>query len=226
MAFNSTPRRRFGVALGVVLTGVTAGLIGFAGTASAHTNDLVAKCEGEKSTLSVKLWSYNGSKPNTIKVVDGDKEIFAGEFRENFEKKFTVAGDVAHTFTISAKAWDGPDNKKWSFTTERSVEACVTPPEETTTTESTTTTTESTTTTTESTTETTETTETTDSTTTTTESQPVVETTSSTTTTPPVVDEDDLAFTGASIGLPLGIAAVLLAGGVVLLFVVRRRSKA
>ena len=134
MAFNSTPRRRFGVALGVILTGVTAGLIGFAGVASAHTYDLTAKCEGEKTVLSVKLWSYNGSKPNTIKVVDGDKEIFKGEFRDKFEKKFTVAGDVAHTFTVSAKAWDGPDNKKWSCTEKRSAEACVTPTETTTTT--------------------------------------------------------------------------------------------
>jgi LPXTG-motif cell wall-anchored protein len=47
-----------------------------------------------------------------------------------------------------------------------------------------------------------------------------------TTTTTPAVKEEALASTGASIGLPLGIAGVLLVGGAVLLFVVRRRSKA
>jgi LPXTG-motif cell wall-anchored protein len=47
-----------------------------------------------------------------------------------------------------------------------------------------------------------------------------------TTTTPPNVEEAALAQTGASIGLPLGIAGVLIVGGVVLLFVMRRRNKA
>lgn len=228
MAFNSTPHRRFGVALGVILTGVTAGLIGFAGVASAHIPDVKAECKGETTTLNVKLTHYvaNSKKKNTIKITDGDEVLHEGDFRDKFEQKFEEPGDVDHHFTVTVKAWDDPDgSRKWSFESKLDVKACVTPTETTTTTtESTTTTTESTTTTTES---TTETTETTDSTTTTTESQPVVETTPTTTTTPPVVkDEDELAFTGASVGVPLGIGGVLLVGGVVLLFVIRRRGKA
>lgn len=229
MALNSTPRRRFGVALGVVLSTVATGLIGFAGTAGAHTPKISAGCDEETktTTLTVKLTDYNNKKNkiNTVKVTDGETVLLEEtEFGKGFEEEFEVPGDVDHQFTVVVKAWDDPEGKnKWSFTDRRVVEKCVEqPPTETTTT---TTTTESST---PSSSETT--------TTTTTESSEVPSSSSeapapSTTTVVPTttsveVEEAALAETGASIGLPLGIAGVLIVGGAVALFVVRRRSKA
>jgi len=220
MALNSNPRRRFGVALGAVLTGVAASLIGFAGTASAHTPDLKASCEGDTTTLSVKLTAYNAEKPNTVKITDGDKVLVdTTEFKTKFEDTFETSGAVDHVFTVTVKAWDDPNgDKKFSFTKELKVTKCVT---ETTTT----------TTTTETTSETTPPSETSSTpsetpTSSSTEAPPVSTTVVPTTTTTTEVEEAALAETGASIALPLGIAGVLLVGGAVLLFVVRRRSKA
>jgi LPXTG-motif cell wall-anchored protein len=238
LALNSTPRRRTGVALGVVLTGVAAGLIGFAGTASAHTPKISAECKEATSitTLNVKLSAYNGSKANTIKITDGSTVLHEGDFRENFQKKFEAPGDVKHSFTVTVKAWDDPRAEKgWSFESKRNVEACVTPPPSSSSSSSSSTPPSSTS---ESTPPSSETTSSTPSSSTT--PPPVVTTTVSTsstppaptttvlptTTTPPNVEEAALAQTGASIGLPLGIAGVLIVGGVVLLFVMRRRNKA
>lgn len=216
MALNSTPRRRFGVALGVVLTGVTAGLIGFAGVASAHTPHLSAECKGETTTLTVKLDAYNAKKTNTVTVTDGGTTLDDTAFKSSYDKKFDVPGDVDHSFTVKVVAGDDRDGAKgWSFTKTLDVKACVTPPEETTTT----------TTTTEAPPETTTTTEappSEETTTTTTEVAPVVNT--STTSPAPEVQNEGLAETGASIALPLGIAGVLLVGGVVALVVVRKRG--
>jgi LPXTG-motif cell wall-anchored protein len=224
LALNSTPRRRFGVALGVVLTGVTAGLIGFTGIASAHTPRLSAECKGDTTTLSVRLDAYNGKQVNTVKITDGDKVLDEAEFRVSYPdgksaKTFSVPGNVDHKFTVSVKAWDDKSGKEgWTFDKTLEVKACVTPPS-----------TETTTTTTDvppSTETTTTTTQTTETTTTTTSAEAPPTTPAPTTTTPAEVKEEALAETGASIGLPLGIAGVLLVGGGVLLFVVRRRSKA
>ncbi|MFL6119146.1 LPXTG cell wall anchor domain-containing protein [Actinophytocola sp.] len=217
MALNSTPRRRFGVALGVVLTGVTAGLIGFAGVASAHTPQVSAECKGETTTLKVNLTQYSTSKKksNHVQVLDGTQKLADTDFQKDYKNSFNVSGSVAHDFTVHVKAWDDVDGQHgWSKDFPVHVDACVTvPPPDTETTTTTTTTTETTTTPAPSTTE---------STTTTTQVAPVVAT--STTTPPPAAQGGPLAETGASIALPLGIAGVLLAGGVVMLFVVRRRS--
>jgi LPXTG-motif cell wall-anchored protein len=220
MALNSTPRRRFGVTLGAVLTGVTAGLIGFAGTASAHTPDVKASCEGDTTTLWVQLKSYNGKdgKSNTVKVTDGGQSLVDTTFKSAYEDSFETSGAVDHVFTVTVKAWDDPQGDKgYSFTKELKVEKCVV---ETTTSTSTET----------STSETTPPSETSTSETPTsssTEAPPVSTTTvAPTTTTTAAVEEAALAETGASIGLPLGIAGVLLVGGGILLFVVRRRGKA
>lgn len=205
MALNSTPRRRFGVALGVVLTGVTAGLIGFAGIASAHTPNIKAECKGETTVLKVRLDSYNARETNTVDVTDGDATLDSAEFGTNYDKKFEVAGDVDHSFTVTVVAGDDKSGDRgWSFTKTLDVKACVTPPETTTTTEAPP-----------------ETTTEAPPTTTTTEAAPVVETS---TTAPPAAQGGPLAETGASIALPLGIAGVLIVGGVVALFVVRRRG--
>lgn len=213
MSLTSTPRRRFGVALGVVLTGVTAGLIGFAGVASAHTPHLSAECKGETTTLKVKLDSYNAKKTNTIKITDGGTTLDSGEFKSSYDKKFDVPGNVDHSFTVKVVAGDDLSGKEgWSFEKTLDVKACVAPPTSTTTT--TTTTPPETT---------TSTTPPEETTTTTTEVAPVVNT-STTSPAAPEVQNEGLAETGASIAWPLGIAGVLLVGGVIALFVVRRRG--
>jgi cobalamin biosynthesis Mg chelatase CobN len=216
LAINSTPRRRFGVALGVVLTGVTAGLIGFAGIASAHTKDVSAACKGETTTLNVDLKSYatSNNKSNHVKITDGSEVLVDKPFQAGFKQSFSTSGAVEHTFTVSVTAFD---DDKYSFDKTLHVKACVTPPPSSSTT-TTSKTSQSTTTTT--------TTVAPPSSTTSTEVQPVVETTPVTTTTTPAVQGEALAETGASIAVPLIIGAVLLVGGVVLMVIVRRRSKA
>jgi LPXTG-motif cell wall-anchored protein len=221
LALNSTPRRRFGVALGVVLAGVTAGLIGFAGVASAHTSDLSASCRGDKTTLTVNLTRYlDGTKKGTenhVKITDNGKVLadtgFQAEYRD---KVFVVSGAEKHTFLVDVTAWD---SAQYNVHAKRVVEACVTtpPPTKTTTSSQTTQTTTTTTT-------TTGTTVASTPPSSSTEVVPVVAT--STTTPPPAAQGGPLAETGASIALPLGIAGVLIIGGVGALFVVRRRSKA
>lgn len=217
MALNLTPRRRFGVALGVVLATVSTGLIGLTGTAGAHTNRSSAECVDDTTTLTVDLTAYNKKKANTVKLTDNGTVLHEGEFRENFQEKFEVPGDVQHTFTIEVVAWDDPvdedNNKNWSFTDEHVVAACVEVTEPPTETSETTPPSETTTTTTEA-----------PPTSTSSEAPPVPTTPPTTTTTE--VQEEALAETGASIALPLGIAGVLIVGGVGALFVVRRRSKA
>jgi LPXTG-motif cell wall-anchored protein len=211
LALNSTPRRRFGVALGVVLTGVAAGLIGFSGIASAHTPKLNAECKGDTTTLTVKLEAYNGQKKNTVKVTDNGTTLDDMKFKTSYDKKWDVPGNVDHSFTVKVVAGDDMNGDKgFSFEKTLDVKACVAP------TTTTTTTTEAPPTTTTTTTEA-------PPTTTTTEVAPVVNTTPATPTTPEVQNEG-LAETGASIAWPLGIAGVLIIGGVVALFVVRRRG--
>lgn len=208
MALNSSPRRRYGVGLGVVLATVSAGMIGFVGTAAAHTNKSKAECVDDTTTLTVDLTAYNTKVKNTVKITDGETVLHEGEFpKGTYQEQFEVPGDVEHVFTIVVKAGDDPEGKKgWSFTDEHKVEACVetpppssetsTPPVETTT----------------------ETPAPTSS-----EAPPAPTTPPTTTTTE---QEEVLAETGASVALPLGIAGVLIVGGAGALFVVRRRSKA
>lgn len=204
MAHNSSPRRRFGVGLGVVLTTVTAGMVGFVGTAAAHTNSSKAECVDDTTTLTVNLTAYSGKHENTVKITDGETVLDENKnFGKEYSKVFEVPGDVEHVFTIDVKAGD---SDRYSFTKEYKVEACVetpppssetsTPPVETTT----------------------ETPAPTSS-----EAPPAPTTPPTTTTTE---QEEVLAETGASVALPLGIAGVLIVGGAGALFVVRRRSKA
>jgi LPXTG-motif cell wall-anchored protein len=229
LVLNPTPRRRFGVALGVILTGVTAGLIGFAGPAVAHTPKISAECKGEVTTLRVKLTDYqvSKSKVNHVKVEDNGKVLKDVDFKDKYEESFKTSAAEKHTFKVTVKAWDDPKGDRgWSFEATRNVEACVTTTT-TTTTETTTTTTDSTPPSTETTTTTTDSTPpSTETTTTTTESTTSPTTVPTTTTTPAAFDDEELPNTGASIALPLGIAGVLLAGGAAALFIVRRRGKA
>jgi len=219
LALNSTPRRSFGVALGVVLTGVTAGLIGFAGVASAHTPKVSAECKGDTSVVSVNLTQYSvkQGKTNHVQVLDGTTVLDEKDFTDKYKSTFKVSGTVDHTFIVHIKAWDDPTGKHgWSTDATLDVKACVTTPPPTKTTSSQTTTTTTTT---------TSVTEVSTPASSSTEVAPVVAT--STTAPPqPAAQGGPLANTGASIALPLGIAGVLIVGGVGALFVVRRRSKA
>jgi LPXTG-motif cell wall-anchored protein len=181
-------------------------MIGFAGSAAAHTNKSKAECVDDTTTLTVDLTAYNKKETNTVKITDGETVLHEGEFDENYQEQFEVPGDVEHVFTIDVKAGDDPTGKKgWTFTEEHKVEACVeptTPPSETTPPVETTT----------------ETPVPTSS-----EAPPAPTTPPTTTTTE---QEEVLAETGASIALPLGIAGALIVGGVGAMFFVRRRSKA
>ncbi|HEX2132138.1 MAG TPA: hypothetical protein VHH15_11310 [Actinophytocola sp.] len=213
MAHTSTARRRFGAALGAFgVSAVTAAaLVGMAGTASAHTPKFSAECSTDAgvTTLQVELRAYNDKKTNTVTVTDGDKVLVETEFGENFEQEWNeLDATVDHTFTLDVQAWDDPEGTKgWSFSSKIEVGACVqptTPPEEP---------------------------QPSEPAPTTEPSAPVEEPTSSEAA-PPVAETSTdvepvaLAETGASVALPIGIGAVLLAGGVVLMVVVRRRSRA
>jgi LPXTG-motif cell wall-anchored protein len=218
MALNSTPRRRFGVALGVVLTGAAAGLIGFTGVAGAHTPVWSAECEGDTTTVKVDLTQYRSEHNNHVKVTDGETVLVDKSFKSSYQETFETSGAVDHVFKLQVTAWD---DEKFNKNDTIRVEKCVV--ETTTETETTTTTTESS----QPTSEPSETPTSEPSETPTTSSEaPVTTTTVAPTTTPAQVDDDQLAETGASIGLPLGIAGVLLVGGGVALFIVRRRGKA
>ena len=211
MAHNSTSRRRFGAAVGAFGVSVVAAaaLVGMAGTASAHTPKLTSDCsEDEGSWVKVELTQYNDRDANTVTVAIDGEVVVDEEFGKSFEQTFDGLDPTAsHTATVEVQAWDDPNaDKGFSFTKELTIEACVqptTPPEE-------------------------------PSTPIETPSEPVP---SSSEPAPPVesteapttsveVEEAALAETGASIAIPLGIGAVLLAGGVVLMVVVRRRGRA
>lgn len=214
MALNSTPRRRFGVGFGVVLTGVAAGLIGFAGVASAHTRGIEASCEGDTTTLTVDLKAYaDGSrsgKENHVTITDNGNVLVDTGFQTKYSESFKTSGAEKHTFLVDITAFDGA---QYGGQEKREVEACLkeTPPPPETTSEEVPPTTETTT-------------EAPPETTSSPEAAPVVAT--STTPPAPAAEGGPLAETGASIAIPLGIAGVLIVGGAGALFVVRRRSKA
>jgi hypothetical protein len=212
MAHNSTSRRRFGAvgALAVTATAAAA-LVGMAGTASAHTPNLDGGCDDGVSWLKVELTQYNDKGVNAI-VVTVDGKIVVQE--EDFGKGFEQAWDdldptVEHEVEVAVQAWDDPDSSKgFSFVKGLSIEACVEPEPEPTVPPSP---------------EPTQPSETPSA-------QPAPTPSVSEAPAPPTtsveVEEAALAATGASIAIPLGIGAVLLAGGVVLMIVVRRRGRA
>ncbi|PRY34086.1 LPXTG cell wall anchor domain-containing protein [Umezawaea tangerina] len=114
-----------GRVLGAITVTATAGLtlLALAIPASAHTPTSKAECVADKAVVSVKLASYarNG---NTVVVKDGETELVNTSFGDNYEKSWTRAGDVAHTFTIAVKASDG---NQYNYSKTLKVEACVKP---------------------------------------------------------------------------------------------------
>jgi LPXTG-motif cell wall-anchored protein len=191
-------------------------LVALAIPASAHTGQPTASCDKDtgKTTLKVDLTAYNANKPgddshkpNTIKVTDGAKVLldtthFGTAFPGADKDKGTwvLPGDVDHNFTVEVNAWDhvaGKDN--WSFTWEKKVEACVKKQEQPPSSQP--------------------------SQPSSAPSQPSSSAPTTTTTAAAVVASTALADTGASIGLPLAIGALLLIGGIGMLILVRRRRK-
>jgi len=204
MAHTSTARRRFGAALSILGVGVAAAaaLVGMAGTASAHKPDIKAECTDAGTVLQVNLENYDPNGTNSVKITDGDEVLLdTTEFGRSFSQSFDgLDATVDHAFTADVKAHDDPDGSK-GFTKVLTAEAaaCVTPPPTTTTTEAPPTSSEA---------------------------PPAPPAPTTTTPAAQPAPAPPLASTGASIAIPLGIGAVLLVGGGVLLFVVRRRSRA
>lgn len=205
MAHTSTARRRFGAALTTLGVGVVAAaaLVGMAGTASAHKPEISAQCTENGTVLEVHLKQYNANGENSVTVMDGETVLLEKTtFSKDFDKTFEgLDATVEHTFVVDVKAHDDPNGDKgFSRVMEATAEACVTPPpppsSEVPPTSS--------------------------------EAPPAPPSEAPTTTTPAPqpAPAPPLAETGASIALPLGIGAVLLVGGGVLLFVVRRRGRA
>jgi len=114
-----------GRVLGAITVAATSGLtlLALAIPASAHTPTAKAECVADKSVVSVKLASYarNG---NTIVVKDGEAELVNTSFGESYEKNWSRAGDVAHTYTITVKASDG---NQYNYSKTLKTEACVKP---------------------------------------------------------------------------------------------------
>ncbi|MET1074665.1 MAG: LPXTG cell wall anchor domain-containing protein [Umezawaea sp.] len=111
--------------LGAITVAAASGLtlLALASPASAHTPTSKAECVGDKTVVSVKLASYARSG-NTIVVKDGEAELVNTSFGDNYEKSWTVPGDVAHTVTIAVKASDGDKN---NYAKTLKTEACVKP---------------------------------------------------------------------------------------------------
>lgn len=188
-------------------------LVAFAIPASAHKGTPEAKCmeDAGKTVLKIDLTSYNPNmpgdttgKPNKIKVTDGATVLDEAGFADKYQKTWDdLSATEDHAFKVVVDAWDDQDpsdDKTFSFTWTKDVKACTEkepePEPEP-------------------------------------EPSPPVEETTTTTTPPtttttevPVGANANLAATGASIAIPLGIGGLLLVGGATMLLILRKRRKA
>lgn len=198
MAHPSTARRRFGAALSALGIGVAAAaaLVGMAGTASAHVPNIKAECTDAGTVLQVRTDKYDPHGVNTIKVMDGDEVLLD---TTQFGESFeqTFDGLDATVDHVFTADVRAHDDPDGS----KGFTRVLTAQAESCVTPPPTTT---------------------EAPPTSSEAPPAPPTT----TTPAPQPAPPLAETGASIALPLGIGAVLLVGGGVLMFVVRRRSRA
>ncbi|GAA2688177.1 MULTISPECIES: LPXTG cell wall anchor domain-containing protein [Actinosynnema] len=232
--------RTAGKSIGVAATVVAAGLL-MALPASAHNRSLDVKCAptGE-AVFNLKLTQYSTRYDNTLKVTEGDTVLEDTTFRGDFRKEYKVPGDVTRTFKVELVAGDDNSKSTYSFKAEKSLKELCKQPEKPSTTPET---------------PKSEVPPTEDSVPpsptsssspapSVTESAPVpssqevpfpsvTESTSpapTTTTSAEVVpvteDTEGLANTGASVAVPLGIGAALLAAGGGVLFFMRKRGAA
>jgi LPXTG-motif cell wall-anchored protein len=199
MAHPSTARRRFGAALTALGIGVAAAvtLVGMAGTASAHVPEIKAECTENGTVLRVNLKNYDASGENTVKITDGEEVLLdTTVFESNFDQTFEGL-DATVDHVFTADVKAHDDpDGSQGFTKVLTAEAASCVTPPPTSSEPPPTSSEA----------------------------PPAPTTSAPA--PQPAPEPPLAETGASIALPLGIGALLLVGGGVLLFVVRRRSRA
>lgn len=140
---------RLAVQRAVGAAGATAVAIGaalvLALPASAHTPNWTPECVGGQMKVSVDLESYaKGShgKTNTVTLTDtpaGGTAItlvkttdFDSSFKASFDATSTPAtgsASVANTFEIVVSAWDDPDKSKgYSIDWTKTIDACVTTP--------------------------------------------------------------------------------------------------
>jgi hypothetical protein len=194
------------VAKGLATSAVAAvALIALAVPASAHKPEAKSDCaKNGEATLHIKLTNYP-AKENTVTVLEGDKTVFdTTQFKGDWEKTLKFDGTVAHNWVVSIKAGDDPDGKQgWTKDIRVKSDVCEQPPSS----------------------EPSEPSE--PSNPPSSEAPPSSAPVTPTTTTPPAVGANaNLAETGASIALPLGIGALLLLGGGALLLVMRKRGKA
>ncbi len=224
---------RLAVRRAVGITGATAVAIGAALTlalpASAHVPHITAGCNDNKAELTITLQAYGtspSSKGNWVEASDENGQILAKtSFGSDFTKTIWEAdATVAHHYTVTVYAQDDANGSQhgngsrdqWDGTFSASSNACC--PGKTTTTTPPTTTTGPPTTTTHTTTPPSTTTGSTTSTTT-----AVVA--AATSTGPVGSANSSLPFTGANVGLPLGIAGALVVIGGGLLFWLRFNAK-
>ncbi|MEU4768334.1 LPXTG cell wall anchor domain-containing protein [Actinosynnema sp. NPDC023794] len=213
MQFARAVRASLCVAAAVASAGLLAAV-----PASAHTPSLKSGCLDGNAVLTVGLTRYDGRRSNSVTVEDNGRSVEDGRFRESFRKSYTEPGTVEHVFTVTVRAWDDPRwERGWSFTRRLTVPACVTPTTTITTTAVPVTTTTVTT------------------------ATPVETTTTTTTTTTPLTfdwpttqrkalvvpaaNDSGLPDTGADVTVPLVLGVLLLSGGTVVLFVLRRRLR-
>jgi hypothetical protein len=210
MAATSASRSWFSpVKRGLAASAVAAvALIALAVPASAHTPEAKSDCaKNGEATLTIHLKNYNWKKTNTVEVLEGDVSVFAAtKFGSEFEKVLKFDGAVAHSWIVRVKAGDDPNGTEgWTKDIPVRSDVCKQPPTSSSSSSS----------------------QPTQSST-----QPPAPSSSSaavaptTTTTVAIGANANLAETGASIALPLGIGALLLVGGGVLLLVMRRRGRA
>lgn len=209
---------RLAVRRAVGIAGATAVAIGAALTlalpASAHDHSFDAMCKGSDINVEVTLTNYTGS-PNTVKVTDTDASgasttlVDNTDFGHSYVHTFVIANaSTKHTFAITV----GSGDNIGAFSQSKSAGPCcpgktttTTPPPTTTTTVAPPTTT----------------------------TPPATHSTTPTTTTAVVaaatstgpVGTASLPFTGANVGLPLGIAGFLVVVGGGLLFWLRFSAK-
>ncbi|WP_306749293.1 LPXTG cell wall anchor domain-containing protein [Saccharothrix yanglingensis] len=230
---------RVGAVLGVAAAVVTTGLL-TALPASAHDKMFRAECMDGKAVLHVNLTRYapkTDDKTNYLKITLDGKHFKIIEFGDKLVEKYSAEVDltVQHKFYAEVDAYDGHNGTQFDHKTDPDdknmiVKPCPEqvppveeppaeeppaeeppaeeppaeeppaeePPAEQPPAEETTPVT-------------------------TTEVAPTT-TTTTTAAVVPVAEKDELASTGASIAIPLGIGVVLLGGGAGLLFFLRRRA--
>ncbi len=90
-----------------------------------------AECVEDKAVLTVDLRYYAPAEKNTVVVKDGDKVLADTKFGGTYNNKFVADGTVAHTFTVTVRAYD---DKKYNLDGTYKTPPCVQKPPVTTTT--------------------------------------------------------------------------------------------